>query len=149
MIFRKNAGKSLSVFDTKTQLFHSRPTKPSTAGQIALPEMEKPPFWLFEKLKTMEQKIGVKPFIISEIINIVSLINTYIGKRALKFTYSDILYSIKYLNWLISEYEKAVIQKNLSNIARLEDYLLCYADSVRSAIIQHFPGEATTARCQL
>lgn len=141
MVFRKNAGKSLSVFDTKTQLFHSRPTKPSTAGQIAPPEIEKPPFWLFEKLKTMEQTIGVKQFIISEIINIVSLINTYIGKRALKFTYSDILYSIKYLNWLISEYEKAGTHKNLANIARLEDYLLCYADSVRSAITQHFPGE--------
>ena len=145
--FRKNAIESLMLFNTSTSLFQNFGEKSKSKDGNDNSELkdppgfDKPPYSLFETLKGLDKLPNSKHFVISELINIVSLLNTYIGNRLLKFAYSDILYSIKYLKWSLYDYQQALTNKNYAVSAEREDDLLCYAESVRSAIAQHFPHE--------
>ncbi len=139
--FRRKWLANHAVIDTSTRLVSNEPYKVDGTSSSILPAVTGPLPPLFEKLRDLGKTPNVNPFVISEIINIISLINTNIGNMSLLSSDSYIIYSINYLNSLLVEYQAVAAGHALPMAARLEDYLLDYANCVYAAILQHFPSK--------
>lgn len=144
MGFRETGATTFSVFDTTTRLLSTNMVKIHGAEKTQLPVLESPAASLDEQLRKLAKLPGVNQFIISEIINIVSLMNYHMADRLLKLSYPDIVYSILHLNGLLDEYGKKTAEEKPSDTARIEDYLLRFADCVRIYMAQQFPGSDLT-----
>jgi hypothetical protein len=141
--FRQNAKQKLSVFNTTTRLFHAETVVPDSNHAENPPPAETRKLFFKEELRSLERRRrkGNTPFIVGEITNIASLINTHIGNTGLQSSYSDIIYSIRFLNGILKKYVMLGDEGDPSDLAVIEDDLLQYADCVRAAMAQHFPPE--------
>lgn len=139
--FRKEWVNNHAVLETATRLIGVEPYKVDGANSVTLPAATGPLPPLFERLRDIGETPNINPFVISEIINLISLINKNIGNMSLLSSDSDIIYSINYLNSLLVEYQSVAAGNDIPKAARLEDYLLDYANCVYAAIVQHFPSK--------
>jgi len=137
--FRDNWVKNYAVIDTSTRLIGHEAYKPSSTSIAMLPASDGPLPPIMEQLRDLGKSKNANPFVITELINIIGMINTNLGNRSQLSTYSDIVHSFKYLNSLLDEYEKVTSHNQIIQVALLEDYLLDYANCVYAAIGQHFP----------
>ncbi len=140
MDFRKTGATTYSVFDTTTRLFSENPLKARKGDDDRPPVVEKPTVVLFEQLRDLAADEKVNPFIISEIINIVSLLNSHMTDRLVKLSYSDIAFCRLQLNGLLKEYRRRIAQDNLPEAARIEDRLLQFVDCLYMYMAQQFPA---------
>jgi len=137
--FRKNWIKNFAVIDTSTRLIGHEPYELAGQSMAGLPAFEGPLPPIIEKLRDLGKATNANPFVISELINIIGMINANVGNRAQLSTYSDIIHSIAYLNSLLAEYQIVTKANDFSRAASLEDYLLDYTNCIYAAIAQHFP----------
>jgi len=137
--FRSNWVTNFAVIDTSTRLIGHEAYRPVGTSITKLPASDGPLPPIMEQLRELGKAKNANPFVISELINIIGMINSNLGNRSQLSTYSDIIYSFSYLNSLLTEYEKVTRNDNFINAASVEDYLLDYANCVYAAIAQHFP----------
>lgn len=141
--FRENAPKN-TLLQTSTELYgkNKASLKPKRdkfeeAGPTTPP--------LFTELqKVVEEKQKVNKFLIGEITNIVSMINSLIGNRSFDQGGDEIIYSIlMYLNGLLASYLKVIDEEqDNAQIAHVEYQLLTYAHYIKMAVAQQFSNSA-------
>jgi len=139
--YRKNI-PDYSVSDTITEISHNA-TIPKKRRKSDDPPSIDPPFLaIFEQLAAFDQKKRANHFLISELINIVSLLNIHIGNRTLSQNGIEIIYSLlSYLRGLLIKYELIIETEGTLNVSRLETVILSYANHIRNSIAQQFSSK--------
>ena len=139
--FRTEWSNSQAVIDTATRI---QSKDLYTPGNIVAASQCDDEFsrYLSEQLCNLNGKNGINQFIIGELINAVSLINTNIRNKASKSAYSDLVFSMMfYLNLMIEEYQRVAELNAMHRKVIIEDYLLAYVNCIQSAVLQHFPNK--------
>ena len=101
---------------------------------------------ILELLSGLSSKKGmINQFLISEVINIISLINTHIGSNVeISKTYYDIISSIRFLVILLDQYDIAIGKKDIREAAEFEQELFVFVNCLHTAMHQHFPSKDYT-----
>lgn len=140
LTFRDDAPRN-SVLNTNITLHSQVPlTKKIASSPTELSGPTTPA--IFSRLGLLEKVNGINQFLICEISNIVSLINTQIGNRAFDQGSYEIVYSLlKYLNGLLVAYKESLDKKDRVHINRLENRLMAYANYIRISVNQQFSNK--------
>jgi len=133
---------NFSVSDTITEISQNA-TMPTEKSISDDPPSIDPPFLIiFEQLASFDQKEKINHFLISELINIVSLFNIHIGNRTLSQNGIEIIYSLlSYLRGLLIKYESIIETDGTLNVSKLETVILSYASHIRNSISQQFSSK--------
>jgi hypothetical protein len=139
--FRKKIPEH-TVTDTITKLFDGSKIPSKGDKSLIPPTIDPPVSRIFEQLEVLGQTQGINKFIIGEIINIVSLINTHIGNRTLGRSFYELIFSIlQYLNGLLNSYKKFADLGEKDHASIIEAVLLSYATCIRASISQQFSSK--------
>ena len=129
--FRTSAHEH-TIADTITRLFNFSEIPSSSDEPVDYPEIDPPMQGIFERIEEMGQKTGINKFIIAEVVNIVSLINTHIGNRTLGARFHELIFSVlNYLNGILNAYELFTSRGRIIDASKMEALLLAYATSIR------------------
>lgn len=135
---RKNT-TDYSILDTVSDISNAKVKRSDIGDSADLPSISPPFLKLFEQLADFDKIQKINHFLISELINVVSLFNIYIGNRTLNQNASEIICSLLlYFRGLLNAYESAIETGSDLKIYRLEIQILSYASHIRSSISQQF-----------
>ncbi len=127
-----------TVHDTVTRIYHVPRVEPDATKKKGNPPSPKP-LGILEQIGNLGRNKGTNQFIIGELINLISLVNTHIGNFTIGESCYEIHFSIlTYLNALIDEYEAAVNEDDRARVSRAELMLLLYSSCLRSSVTQQF-----------
>lgn len=137
---RKHGAESFSILNTTTRLMSLNPI--DIQPPIEMTPFDEKSLWrtIWHRLGELIKLPDINHFLISEITNIISLINIHTGSRIPLATYSDIIYSLKYLDKLLVEYKDATVKKNFPIKAEKGSDVLFFADYLRIALTQRLGG---------
>jgi hypothetical protein len=140
---RKEWGETAGVFDTSTKIHGDKYVVPKGVHETVT--RHKTEDHLGIVLTKLSQKNNINQFLISELINITSLINTHIGSNIeISKTYYDIMASTTFLGLLLCEYSSALDSKDIRYAAEIEHQLFAYVSCIHTAMHQHFPSKDYT-----
>ena len=137
---RNEWGRTADVHDTSTKICGNPYKAPEIKLEPVTRQITLNP--IKETLTKLLKKRNINQFLIGELINITSLINTYIGNNMeISKTYYDIIASTYFLASMLDEYIEVVTDKNIRYISEIEHELFSYVHCIHSAMDQHFPSK--------
>lgn len=139
--FRKSV-RDEAVTDTVTTIIKSIDGAVESSQTREIPMPNQPIRTITEKLEELGSIEGVNQFLISELINIISMINTLIGNRSFDYSGNEIRYSLfHFFNALLECYVTSLKDQNNSLAPIFEEWTLQSASCLRIFITQHFTGK--------
>lgn len=98
-----------------------------------------PTLHILSKLEELTKQSGINHFLIGELTNLMSMINTQIGNHSFDIGCYEVIYSIlTYLNGILNTYTKIAAVGNQSQLTKIEGKLMAYAHFIRTSLNQQF-----------